>query len=330
MKKILCCLLFCSGVLSYAAAQENNTSMPVANMFLAHKSEWSKTASVKELAAAIAAQTTDAEDQLRLLMLWMNNFLTVDEVKYNSGNYQPTGLDNIMKYRKAFGIDYAELTTAFCKELKIPCLNVLGYSKMKNYIAGSGFKEPNASWNLVKIKGQWYICDLFSSTQTMLNRSGFMSVLDTRYFMPDPARYITHAIPMDPAFQLLTNPISMQSYTNAGLDAIDKSIHSLNSVDYTAYAEQTMKLSPAARAMREAKAAYAYNPANPNTLIVTYYNQGVDLARNSKATNEQLKQAKSYLVKAKELLQANTALPEVQALKEPCIKGIQYLNTIIK
>ncbi|WP_129020324.1 transglutaminase domain-containing protein [Edaphocola flava] len=330
MKKLLSCLLFCSGVLSYAAAQENNTSMSVANMFLTHKSEWGKVSSVKELATAIAAQTTDGEVQLRMLMLWMNNYLEVDEAKYNSGNFQPTGLDNVMKYRKAFGIDYAELTTAFCKELKIPCLGVLGYSKMKNYVAGTGFKEPNASWNLVKIQGRWYICDLFSSTHSMLPRGGFMSVLDTRYFMPDPAWYITHAIPMDPAFQLLTNPISMQSYTNAGLDAIDTSVHPLNSVDYTAYAEQTLKLSPAARAMQEAKAAYAYNPANPNTLINTYYNQGVDLARNSKATNEQLKRAKSYLAKAKELLLANTALPEVQALKEPCIKGIQYLNTIIK
>ena len=330
MKKVLCCLLFSASMLSYTQAQENNTSMHTANIFLAHKDAWSTAGSVKELAAAIAAQTTDAEEQLRMLMLWMNNFLAVDEAKYNSGNYQPTGLDNVMKYRKAFGIDYAELTMAFCKELKIPCLSVLGYSKMKNYVAGSGFKEPNASWNLVKIKGQWYICDLLSSTQTMLPRGVFMSVLDTRYFMPDAAWYIAHAIPMDPAFQLLTNPISMQAYTKADLDRVDRSMPLLAHVDYTAYAEQALKLSPAARPLQEARAAYTYNPANPNTLIATYYNQGVDLARNQKATNEQLKNAKAYLVKAKTLLEHSTALPEVQALKEPCIKGIQYLNTIIK
>lgn len=330
MKKVLCGLLFSCGVLSYAHAQENNTSAHTANIFLKHKSAWGTAASVQELATAIAAQTTDAEEQLRLLMLWMNNFLTVDEARYQSGNYQSTGLDKVLKYRKAFGVDYSELTAAFCKELKIPCLNVLGYSKTKNYLAGTTFKEPNSSWNLVKIKGQWYICDLFSSTQSMLYKGGFMSVLDTRYFMPDPARYVTHAIPMDPAFQLLSNPIGMQSYTSVGLDTVDRSMPVLATVDYTAYAEQTLKLSPAARAIQEAKAGYAYNPANPNTLIITYYNQASDLAQNSKATNEQLKRAKIYLVKAKELLQTGTALPEVQALKEPCVKGIQYLNTIIK
>ena len=330
MKKSLYFLIICIGSTICSYAQQNNTSERVADIFVAHKTDWSSVKSLKELAKAIAQQTTDQEEQLRLLMLWMHNFITVDAEKYNVGDFRSSGISNIMQQKKAFGSDFSELTAAFCKELSIPCLTILGYARQYDYVPGTSFREPNHSWNLVKIRGAWYICDLFSSTQAIQRGGSFYSILDTRYFMPDPEAYNVYAVPMDPAFQLLQNPISMQSFTNAAFGSIDDREARLSSIDYLPYLEKTLKLSGNSRYIQEAKAGYAYNKANPNSLIIAYYNQGVELAQQKKATNEQLKQARTYLNKAKELLNTGNVLPQIQSLKDPCTKGIQYLNTIIK
>jgi transglutaminase/protease-like cytokinesis protein 3 len=229
-----------------------------------------------------------------------------------------------LEKRVALCDEFSNILTEFCQSLNIPSLRIEGYVKYLDFKAGAKFEECNHAWNAVYIGSTWYLCDLFWSTSVLKIKafasSRFEKAMNTKYFLASPDDFLDTHLPCSPVFQFNAHPISISTFSSLGI-GVDTIMSRMRFYNYNDSLKTLVAMRPADRVVKIAQQAYAYNPANPNLLIIEYYNYAIEVLNNKKATKLELKKAKAYLGSALKLFDQSKK-EEVMALKEICKKGI--------
>ena len=310
---------------NFVFGQENKLDKSTLDKYVSR--DLSSVQSIKDLSKNITELSADKKEQLHLLLLWSNQYMYADSVRFFQGG-NPLTTEEVFKKRIALCDEFSNMLTEFCTLTNIPCIRIEGYVKYLNFKVEDKFLECNHAWNAVYIDSTWMLCDLFWSTNILMtnnnNTSHFTKKLNLKYFLSTPKEFITTHLPADPVFQFDNFPIKINAFiTNS--DSVHFTNERLPFIAYNDSIKLLLKLSKRERTLRIAQHAYLYNKYNAIILIIEYYNYGVFIVNNSSSTKLELKKAKSYFNSALSLID-ESKYQELIDLKESCKQGINHVD----
>jgi transglutaminase/protease-like cytokinesis protein 3 len=225
------------------------------------------------------------QEKLTLVYYWVYAHMNFDMDKFlMKGSLVPSSLSATLKSGKGMCYEYNEFIAA-CKYLKIPGYNIEGYVKYYGFEPGQPFTQNNHIWYTAYIDGNWKMIDLLWACGTISikgNDYKFLKKIHQEYFLVSPPNFSATHLPADPVWQFKNKPLTMSGFTSE-IDVIDSTQHN-NYINYADTISGMNKLSSHDQVLSSAIRAYQFNPANPNELIVIYYNDAVDIVNNIKAT----------------------------------------------
>ncbi|MEQ8471895.1 MAG: transglutaminase domain-containing protein [Marinoscillum sp.] len=231
------------------------------------KAPWPIANSPIKLAQYLTENDTSEFQKAVNIYTWMVNNIKYDVGalgKIKSKTYSPK---QTLRRRKGICYQYSALFASLCQNAGISSREITGYSRGFSYHEDDRFFEANHSWNGVKIDSAWYLLDVtWGSGRLQQKRRWFkewrfrwfkkpyindkykfITQPDYHYFMVKPQFLIRDHLPVDPNWQLLKFPISVNTFESskwqsyvAEMDSIyqkqvDSSVyvHNLNKYEYS-------------------------------------------------------------------------------------------------
>jgi transglutaminase/protease-like cytokinesis protein 3 len=194
---VVLCLLFLGTSVSAQITKHRNTT----------PSEVRTT--TKELAKRITKNRRTDTEKARALFTWIAKHIAYDhELRHNPELQKKFYasktqlIQQVVSRKKALCGGYAFLFSELCAQLNIESKVIHGYSK-KYGNQKSIKKQPDHSWNAVRLDGTWYLLDI---TYARSHAKG--SEPDMYWFKTNPAYFVYTHYPQDPKWMLLEAPIS--------------------------------------------------------------------------------------------------------------------------
>jgi hypothetical protein len=310
---------------NFLFGRENKIDKSVYDKFSTH--DLSKVQTLQDIAKSIAEMTSDKKEQLQMLLLWTDQNMHADSIRFFKGGYPLTTTESIQK-RMALCDEFSHIFSDFCTAMNIPCIRIEGYVKYLNFKPKDNFTECNHAWNAVYMDSTWMLCDIFWSTSVLRTDSQssphFVKKLNTKYFLAAPETFIENHLPCDPVFQFENYPIKVDAFTDFS-DSVDLKMERLPFLNYRDSLKTLMKLNEDSRSLKIAQHSYLYNQHNPNLLISEYYNNGVSIVNNKTSTKMELSKAKYYFNSAIALI-SQSDKRDIKNLKDGCEQGISIIN----
>jgi Transglutaminase-like superfamily len=150
---------------------------------------------------------------------------------------------NVVKTKKAVCIGYAKLFRELCQMNGIKAYIVEGIVKNGN----RSLEKERHAWNVVRINSNYYLLDATWGAGDV--------ALTQKYFLTDPSVFLENHLPDDPIWQLLTQPIGYQCFTENS--NCNKTIQSIAFQDTIAHFEAIDSLS---KVFNIASRVLNYNP----------------------------------------------------------------------
>lgn len=271
---------------------------------------------------------TNDTQRVSLVAGWIFNNMNFDLDKFYKGGTKQDYKTVYLNKKGTCG-DYSTIFSEFCNRLGITNEIIEGY--VPEYDSDNKvYYETNHAWNVVRINGKWYHCDLLGfSGYLSKNTDGkfeFIKKENPKSFLTQEFSFISTHIPADPIWQLSNYPVPLDTILKYGEDTrIDSSGNSFN---YEDEISNYTKLSIQEKSLKFADNAFIYNPHNDNIIIVNYYNASVDLINSWRGDKNKLILARKYLNKAhSHLLQATNGVETLRPRIEEALKIIQkYLS----
>lgn len=116
-------------------------------------------------------------------------------------------METALKKRKGVCQDYSWLFQGMLAEVGIECEFITGHARNNPMLLGRVPKVPSHAWNAAKIDGEWHLFDLTWSTEMFENNSN-------GFFMLSPDEFLKSHYPSDKQWQLLEEPISIESWSD--------------------------------------------------------------------------------------------------------------------
>jgi Transglutaminase-like superfamily len=161
--------------------------------------------SVAEITQQITKDKTTDSAKIEAIYDWLTRHVDYDH-KHRYRREGDTTLRqepyNVVVLKKAVCIGYAKTFKEMCRLSGIEAVVIEGLPKNIN---GQVEREGHA-WNAVKINNNWYLAD---ATWDAGN-----TVSPKKYFLTDPSVFVGNHLPHDPMWQLLTEPIAFNCFTN--------------------------------------------------------------------------------------------------------------------
>ncbi len=201
----------------------------VANVFTNHSLK-----DLKSLAEKLTGSFSKEEEKFRAIYFWVCNNIESDYQYYRLNEKQRTKFrdqpdqldawntsfskrvfDRLLHEKKTVCTGYAYLIKALSFWAGLECIVVDGYGRsVGSNVGGSG--TPNHSWNAVRIKGKWYVCDATWSSGTVIPETGvFIKNFDEAYFLPAPEIFVQHHFPLDTALMFLRDKPMLYDFLEA-------------------------------------------------------------------------------------------------------------------
>jgi len=284
-----------------------------------------------KLLPLITAPGKNDEEKLILVYYWVYNHIDFDTERFlKTGSLQPMNITETLKSGKGMCYEYNDFVDATCKYLKLTGYKIEGYVKFYGFTPGETFTDNNHIWYAVSIDGNWKMIDLLWACGTLSTKDNnfvFKKKLHKEYFMVNPEKFFDTHLPADPVFQFNANPLNISGFISKkeGADTTQRYSY----INYADSINVMNKLDVRDRNVRSAVRAYAFNPENPNQLIVIYYNNAVELVNNSKATKAQLLKAKNYFIQSKSLIPKSKDA-NIKTLESVCEQGIISIDSRLK
>lgn len=172
----------------------------------------SETVSVETIAAFINKHHTTEKEKITAIFCWLGHNITYDIAKATAlstsitDNYDKNkAIRHTLTVKKGVCQDYAELMETLCKKCDIKAYPIYGIVRKQEQIG-----EAHA-WIIAWIERQWHIYDPTWGAG-YVNDGVF-----TQHFNPDfydipPQKAIKSHLPLDPMWQLLQNPVSVEDF----------------------------------------------------------------------------------------------------------------------
>ncbi len=108
-------------------------------------------------------------------------------IKWNE-EYKKTAFKKLLKYKKTMCTGYAYLLKELCFLSNIECEIINGYGRTVDANV-QDLELLNHSWNAVKLKNKWYLCDATWSSGYSTNENVFIKDYNDGYFLTDPVLF---------------------------------------------------------------------------------------------------------------------------------------------
>lgn len=224
--KLLLAGLACAGAVGHAEIGASGGGveavLPTQNVELDRRvAAWSRQAvSSPEL---LARQLTDGlssdVDKLYVLYHWVVRHVDYDVDAYFSGNLRAAaGAQQAFRSGKAVCDGYAELLLLLGRAAGLEIEKVSGYGKGFSFDpAKAALGQPlpeNHAWNAVKLNGRWQLLDATwdAGHVDALTRQFVRRPYPGRYWLSDPALFVSDHFPAEARWQLLERPISRDEF----------------------------------------------------------------------------------------------------------------------
>lgn len=149
------------------------------------------------------------EEILRGIFVWIAKSVSYDIENMYRINFteQPGELvEKTFLTRKAICQGYAELFNELCHQTGIQSSVVHGYTKQNGSISNTGH-----AWVVAKSNDSWYCFDPTWGAGYIMDGK-FVRSFSPLYFMADPADFVASHMPLDPMWQCLNQPVSIQDF----------------------------------------------------------------------------------------------------------------------
>ncbi|MEQ9303762.1 MAG: transglutaminase domain-containing protein, partial [Marinoscillum sp.] len=218
-----------------------------AQAFAQHSLEWQVNPRYKKAPSSVARlpvklaryltenDTSELQKALNIYT-WIVNNIEYDvraSGKIKSRTYSPT---QTLRRKKGICGQYSALYEALCQNSGVSSREIMGYSRGFNYHEDDRFFESDHAWNGVKIDSAWYLLDATWGSGILQQKKRWLKELrfkwfkkpyindkykfipqsDYRYFLVKPQFLIRDHLPVDPNWQLLEFPISVNTFESSG------------------------------------------------------------------------------------------------------------------
>jgi hypothetical protein len=124
---------------------------------------------------------------------------------------------NLLDHRKTVCTGYAFLLKALANHAGLQCEIVDGYGR-NSQANIRGLAQANHSWNAVRLRGKWYLCDpTWSSGVFDTRQFTFVKRYDDSYFLAAPSSFIYDHYPLDTAWMLTDDRPTPQQFVDRPL-----------------------------------------------------------------------------------------------------------------
>lgn len=179
---------------------------------------------IRTLAADLSEGCTTEKEKVRAFFVWICENIKYDiktfenkkdiEVEKRKALNEP---ENVLKNHKAVCEGYSNLFIALCNEANIKALKVAGLSKNQ---AGRVSRGGHA-WCIVRTEGQWSLVDpTWGAGDIDLDEGKYTKRFKEKYFFTAPETMILDHYPMDPLFQMLQNPWTLEEFKRTDAKAV--------------------------------------------------------------------------------------------------------------
>lgn len=272
--------------------------------------------SVEQLASYLTKPANNDYEKVRSFYVWMSENIAYDVDLFR--RYRPgTSLNiepiEVLKKGKAVCQGYSDLFNALCQEAGIKSELVPGYSKGFGNSDRTDFSNADHAWNSVFIAGNWYLLDATWGAGGLNEKMQYKAQFNEKYFLADPAEFIKDHMPLQPMWQLLDCPVSMEAFV-LGDEAINKELSASKNCE--AYKQQIVRyeeMEESERKMSAARDAYRFNPENHLVMArgyMDYAHQIMSGIKRQMSSREEIEnavakqeEALGYLLKAREVLE---------------------------
>ena len=171
--------------------------------------------SLENLAASLISHASNDLEKTRLIFTWIATHIAYDDNGFNTGNYNDTKAESVLKNRVSVCQGYSDLFQALGKLAGLEIVTITGYSKGITYSPGSTLDDTDHAWNAVKIDGQWKLFDVTWAAGYGKGVNGrlvtFMQFNDY-WFDVRPDEFIFSHLPADEQWQLNDTRISKDQF----------------------------------------------------------------------------------------------------------------------
>jgi hypothetical protein len=126
-----------------------------------------------------------------------------EELREWNREFSKRSFQKLIRQHKTICTGYASLVRELAGRAGLSCVVVDGFGRTSQAnLGGAGI--PNHSWNAVKLKGKWYLCDATWSSGAVNPQQGtFIRSYNNSYFLADPALFVRNHYPLDTAWMML-------------------------------------------------------------------------------------------------------------------------------
>lgn len=158
----------------------------------------------------------EKEDKARAIYTWIANNITYDIKSAQINNVTKNSPTEVLLYRKATGIGFANLFQDMCSSADIRCLTADGYIKNTAAEIGETDAELNHSWAVVQLgtsPDTWYYVDAaMGSGYPDITMKNFTRSFNGGYFFADKKIFNWQHFPDNEAWKLGDAPKSKRDF----------------------------------------------------------------------------------------------------------------------
>lgn len=152
--------------------------------------------SIPELTSLLTGRFKDPVLKTRAIYTWIAHNIAYDCPAYHVEAKRRSDPKDVIRLRKAVCNGYANLFQEMCSYANVQCVTIDGYARNGSEAPGETWKEPNHTWNAVRINGQWKMIDVtWSSGYTDRKVKKFTPQFSDTYFFPDPHKFLLNHYP---------------------------------------------------------------------------------------------------------------------------------------
>lgn len=174
--------------------------------------EFKSNVDLAEMAEEITAKSNTDEERLRAIFVWIAHNIEYDVKSFKSGKIPNSTAIGVVQKGRAVCEGYSNLFQELASNVGIKSLIVSGFSKGYGYQNRKKLETSDHAWNIVLLNNDWYLIDATWGAGHLNMRGRYVPAMQEKYFMADPAFFVTEHLPEDPAMQLLPCPIKPKEF----------------------------------------------------------------------------------------------------------------------
>lgn len=291
---------------------------------------------ITDLVKYLSIPTKTESERVEIFVYWISLNVSYDIYEYSiRDNWSDDIVHNlqdaysVFKTRKAVCAGFSNLLKAMCEASNIKCNKISGYSKGFGYTEGVIPNRTDHAWNAVLVENKWCLVDATWTegyAKYENNKMVAIKKLNIKEIFMDAKEFITKHLPIEPQWQLLTNPMPMNAFfANINYEKMSNSkMASYNFNDTIKFYEN---LPEDEKKIKRAENRYRFTQDKWEFAFSCFY-YAQDQGWRYEPTLEELTQALTYYRRAKELFENFSGNTPTTKIKE-CVDRINYINNQI-